>query len=272
MIGRKAAGLGLWAMLASLPALPAAAAAAPDIFLLAGQSNMSGRGSLAELAEAERRVDPQIRLYGNDGRFRPALDPLDDAGGQKDPVSADAQAAVGPGLFFARALKRLNGRPILLVPCAKGGSSIRRWEAGGGRDTLYGSCLARARSAGGRIKGILWYQGESDSESVESASRWSEAFAALVAAFRRDLVAKRLPVVFVQLADPPARADRAPRYPGWRVVQDRQAALRLPCSAMVRTAGLPRLDDELHLTSAAQRVLGARLAAAMHGLMRRKCG
>ena len=34
----------------------------------------------------------------------------------------------------------------------------------------------------------------------------------------------------------------------------------------------PRLDDELHLTSAAQRVLGARLAAAMHGLMRRKCG
>jgi hypothetical protein len=249
----------------------AAAAPKPDIYLLAGQSNMSGRGVIAELTEAERAVDPAIGLYGNDGQLRGAAEPLDDAAGQVDPVSADLQAAVSPGLFFARALKARNRRPILLLPCAKGGSSIAQWTPGPGRDGLYGSCLARARGLGGRVRGILWYQGESDSASLARAEAWGEAFAALAAAFRRDLGASRLPIVFVQLADPPARPDRAARYPGWSTVQAQQAGLRMQCMSMVTARGLERLEDELHLTTAAQRKLGTRLAAAMDRLIRQGC-
>ena len=61
-----------------------------DVYLLTGQSNMSGRGLLEELTAEERVADPAIRLYGNDGVTRPALDPLDDPAGQVDAVSRSA--------------------------------------------------------------------------------------------------------------------------------------------------------------------------------------
>ena len=43
-----------------------------DTYVLAGQSNMSGRGSLDELTAAERAPEAAIRLYGNDGQWRVA--------------------------------------------------------------------------------------------------------------------------------------------------------------------------------------------------------
>lgn len=239
--------------------------------MLAGQSNMSGRGALRASTPEERTPDPAIRVYGNDGAWRPALDPLDAAAGQIDTVSADAQAAVGPGLPFARAMRRLTRRPVDLVPCAKGGSSIRRWRPAEGRNTLYGSCVARTKEVGRRISGLLWYQGESDAESLEAAANWSAAFAGMVERFRRDLASPTLPIVLVQLADPPQREDRARRYPGWQTVQDAQADIRLRCVAMVSAMGLARNQDELHLSTEGQRVLGPMLARAMRALQRRGC-
>ncbi|KQN19487.1 hypothetical protein ASE86_13565 [Sphingomonas sp. Leaf33] len=257
-------------ILASLAAVAATPAVAQDVYILAGQSNMSGRGALAELTEDERAADPAIQLYGNDGQWRPARDPLDDATGQVDAVSADTKAAVGPGLFFARSLRARSRRPIVLVPCAKGGSTLAQWlPASVGRDTLYGSCLARARAAGGRIAGILWYQGESDTRDAAVARGWAIGFGTLVSAFRRDLAAPRLPVVFVRIADAPAGAGDAERYPAWRLVQSIQSRVRIDCTAMVRTDGLPRLPDDLHLTTPAQRTLGPRVADAMRVLQRR---
>ncbi|GAA0673162.1 hypothetical protein FHT00_001595 [Sphingomonas insulae] len=240
-----------------------------DVYVLAGQSNMSGRGRLADLAPAERIADPRIRLYGNDGRWRDALDPLDDAANQVDPVSADPQAAVGPGLPFARSLLRMRGHRVGLVPCAKGGSAIAAWVPGADRSTLYGSCAARVRDAKGRLAGLLWYQGESDTRGATSHT-WRSGFAAIVAAFRNDWNAPRLPIVFVQIADRPRIG--ADRYPDWTVVQAEQARVSLPCVAMVSTRTLRRNPDDLHLTTDAQRILGLRLAKAMATLQRQGCG
>jgi hypothetical protein len=246
--------------------------AAPDVFILAGQSNMSGRGALSDLSDAERTPDPAIRLYGNDDTRRDALDPLDDATGQADGVSADTQAAVGPGLFFARALRRQTHRAIMLVPCSKGGSSIDDWLPGGGRDTLYGSCLARVRAAGGHVAGVLWYQGETDAEKPRDvAAMWNPKFTALVRAFRRDLSASHLPVAFVQIADAPGPPDGSIQYPSWGLIQQQQARRAVGCATMVSATGLPLKEDRLHLTTAAQRVLGAKLAGAMDALIRRGC-
>lgn len=252
---------------------PALAAPKPDVYLLTGQSNMSGRGLIEELTTEERVADPAIQLYGNDEKTRPALDPLDDATGQVDAVSSDVNiAAVGPGLFFARAMRALRDRPILLVPCAKGGSSIGQWKPGGGRDTLYGSCLARARAVGGKIKGVLWYQGETDAGREGSAQAWKASFETLVARFRQDLGDKRLPIVIVQLADMPSPAISAPKtYPAWAEIQAVQAGPLPACVAMVSAKGLPKKSDDLHLTTAAQRDLGARLARAMDGLRHQGC-
>jgi hypothetical protein len=244
----------------------------PEVYLLAGQSNMSGRGLLAELTPEERTPDPAIQLLGNDGRTHAALDPLDDPAGQVDVVSADARAAVGPGLFFARRLRRIHQGPVLLVPCAKGGSFIGQWTPSEGRDTLYGSCLARARVVGGHVAGVLWYQGESDAGRPDAAGAWRASFEALVARLRLDLGSDRLPVVLVQLADPPSPEVSAPRtYPSWPAIQEAQAGPLPPCVDMVSAKGLPRQADELHLTTDAQRLIGGRLAVVMDGLRRRGC-
>ena len=98
-----------------------------EIYLLMGQSNMSGRGLLEELPTQRRTIDPAITVYGNDGAWRIASEPLDSATNQIDAVSADAAAGVGPGLSFAKALRqRRPDRRIGLIPCAKGGTSITR--------------------------------------------------------------------------------------------------------------------------------------------------
>ncbi|WP_380787064.1 sialate O-acetylesterase [Sphingomonas sp. R86521] len=256
------------AVLAAAEAL--AAGTAPDVYVLAGQSNMSGRGAIADLPAPDRIADPRIALYGNDGQWHPALDPLDDATGQVDAVSADKQAAVGPGLPFARTMLRTTRHSIALVPCAKGGSSIARWKPVPDRAALYGSCVARVREAGGHLAGMLWYQGETDAETpLVDAAGWTAAFQQMTSAFRNDLAAPKLPIVIVQIADRP-RTD-SDRYPSWTAIQDQQVRPPLPCTAMVSAKGLPRNPDDLHLTTHAQRTLGPRLAAAMARLIAEGC-
>lgn len=239
-----------------------------DIYLLMGQSNMSGRGVLEEAPPGALDPDERIRVYGNDGVWREAVEPLDSSNGQIDAVSAD-QAGVGPGLAFAKALVRKDGwRRVGLVPCAKGGSAIREWQPATARTTLYGSCLARAREAAtaGRIAGILWYQGETDASDEASATAWAPHFATMIASFRLALGRPDLPLVVVGLGDPPRTGKYATRFPIWRPVQTAQAQLHLPTQAYVSAAGLPRNPDELHLTTASQIRLGAALANAIETL------
>ena len=237
-----------------------------DIYLLMGQSNMAGRGVLADIPPGTLGPDPRIRLYGNDGVWRTAAEPIDSDIGQVDPVSGDKDAGVEPGLAFAKAMvARDPARPIGLVPCAKGGSGITEWPRAAARDTLYGSCLARARAAmaSGRIAGILWYQGETDAHDTALAIAWAARFTAMIRDFRADLGRPDLPLVVVGIGDQPMTGKYADRFPEWRIVQDAQAALRLPNQGYVAAAGLPRNPDDLHLTTAAQIRLGAALAGAM---------
>lgn len=243
-----------------------------DVYLLAGQSNMSGRGELADLTAAEREPDPAILLYGNDDKTRPATDPLDSAEGQVDTVSADPTTGVGPGLTFARTLRATEKRRIILVPCAKGGSSMAEWKPTYSRTSLYGSCLTRARQAGGRLAGVLWYQGEADGRTEEAALRWNQDFRALTTRLRLDLAAPRLPVVYVQLADSPGVRDGVTTHPAWASVQAAQAAAQtLNCVAMVSAQGLAKRDDQMHLTTASQRQLGVQLAGQMAALHAKAC-
>lgn len=237
----------------------------PLVFLLMGQSNMSGRGALEGLMALERKANPHILVLANDDRVRPALDPLDDPTGQTDPVSLDREAGVGPGLFFARQIAAQRRRGVMLVPCAKGGSAIAQWAPGGSAETLFGSCLRRARlaSATGELAGALWYQGESDAREAASARAWPEAYQRMLCALRTGLGRPDLPVVTVVIGDRPDTGPYAGRYPAWSLVQHQQGQLRLSDHATVSAAGLPRNPDQLHLSTAAQRTLGKRLARGL---------
>src|SRR6185436_14868221 len=113
------------------------------LFVLAGQSNMSGRGVSVPFPETGR-----IFLFANDYHWKTARDPLDSADHQVDEISADALAGTGPGLSFATELAKTYPQKIIgLIPCAKGATTIFEWERRLGDDTLYGSCLKRMRAA-----------------------------------------------------------------------------------------------------------------------------
>ena len=85
------------------------------LFILAGQSNMSGRAELPD----DQALDPQIVVFGNDYRWRVAVEPIDSPQGQVDAVSADMAddlARFSPGVAFARArpLSPDNAYPVPL--------------------------------------------------------------------------------------------------------------------------------------------------------------
>jgi hypothetical protein len=240
-----------------------------DIYVLAGQSNMSGRGSIRELPAGFPDHRERIFNYSNAGVWEPATPPIDHPVGQVDDISRD-DAGVGPGLPFAsRLLDRQRGTAIGLVPCAKGGSRIDDWARRVGRHSLYGSCIARVREAAahGVVRGILWYQGESDTESDDASSAWSVKFMALVDALRQDLGNPDLPVVFAQLGNLSESRRREPRFQAWEGLKAAQRSVQGRAILMVRTDDLPLSKDGLHLATAAQQQLGARLADAMLRLL-----
>jgi hypothetical protein len=238
------------------------------LFILAGQSNMVGVAPVPE----HQDQDLMIYVFGNDYRWRVAEEPVDNSDGQIDPVSYDRYAGFGPSLAFASALREQRPEMVVgLIPCAKSSSAIIEWQPSLSDQTLYGSCLKRARAAlqMGQIAGVLFFQGETD--TIDSArfpqyqsnpTQWSALFSTFVNSLRKDLNEPELPVVFAQIG--------TDTYPNevtyWELVKEQQRSIQLAHTAMITTDDLPLMDD-LHFTADSYRVIGERFAAAYFELV-----
>jgi hypothetical protein len=224
------------------------------LFLLAGQSNMAGRG----VVEAEDRVaHPRVLALDRAGAWVPAVDPIH----FDKPI-----AGVGPGRSFGLALAEANpAMRIGLIPAAVGGSPISSWEPGALYAETgahpYDDAIRRARIAmrDGELEAILWHQGESDA-SAQAAPEYARKLSALVERFRADLGDPTLPVLVGQLGEFEGKPWDAPH----RAVDAAHRALpsRLPNVAYVSAAGLAHKGDTLHFSAAAARTLGRRYAEA----------
>jgi hypothetical protein len=238
------------------------------LFILAGQSNMSGRG----LEFNPDETDSRVLVFGNDYRWHQAIEPVDDPTGQVDQVSEDLGTGYSPGMAFALASLEHNPRMIIgLIPCAKGASSIKEWQRDLSDQSLYGSCLKRVRAAStaGQVQGILFFQGEADAvdpdllpEHPPDAENWPALFISFVQDFRTDLLDPRLPVVFAQIG-----MQTAPSVlPNWDLVKQKQESVQLPWTAMIVTDDLP-LQDEVHFTTESYRIIGRRFSEAYWSLV-----
>ena len=121
-------------------------------FLLIGQSNMAGRGFVHEVPSI---YNERIEMLRN-GRWQMMTEPIN----YDRPVAGVSLAA-----SFAEAWCRMNpDEKIGLIPCAEGGSSIDEWETEG---VLFRHAVSEAKFAveNSELAGILWHQGESDSDS-----------------------------------------------------------------------------------------------------------
>ncbi|NLP10383.1 sialate O-acetylesterase, partial [bacterium] len=243
-----------------------------DLWILAGQSNMQGAGELVDVELPSLLV----HSYGMNERWSIAAEPLHWLMDSIDPVhhpgldgerlrrdgesqKKSAVAGAGCGLPFAKELVKTTGVPIGLIPCAHGGTSMTQWdpdkknEAG---HSLYGSMLRRFHAVGGKVKGLLWYQGESDANRGD-APQFHDRFSRFIEAVRRDFNAPELPVYFAQIS----RIVTKDAFPYWDDIREQQrlCAAEIPHCGMVSTLDLP-LDDPVHISTPGHKRLGKRFA------------
>lgn len=220
------------------------------LFLLAGQSNMAGRGSV----EAEQEKDGRVFALNKDGEWVVAQDPL----------HFDKPKVVGVGLGRTFAADYADANPDIsvgLIPCAVGGSPIESWIPGGMHeqtksypldDTLKRVAIARKS---GVLKGILWHQGESNSNERRSAG-YEAKLAQLVDNLRTQFGDPQLPFVIGQLG-----IFKEKPWNEFRVRVDgahKRLASTLHKSAFVSSLGLGHKGDITHFNSDGYRELGHR--------------
>lgn len=164
-----------------------------DVYLLIGQSNMAGRGTLADADRTE--VIDGVFLLGPDDTPVPATNPFNQYSTIKK--SGSTLQRMNPGYAFSKTVYAYEKtRPILIVCNARGGTAISEWAKG---ENYYNEAVRRAKEAMryGTLKGILWHQGCSDSGKPES---YMPKLVQLVADLRADLGMGDIPFVAGELA------------------------------------------------------------------------
>ena len=258
--------LGLIGLLFTLKSQ--AAPAPREIYLLIGQSNMAGRGPVAE---SDKQPIPGLWMFTEAGAWQPAADPL-----RYDKPKA---AGVGPGISFGQEL--LKAKPdveIGLVNRAFGGTAIAEWKKGGAPHKeaspekgtpptlypLYKDAVKAVQAAvqqGGVLKGIIWHQGESD---YRGRGFTKEAYAAalteLIANLRTDLNAPQVPFVMGELGEF-LDQKTVPFAPVNEALHE--VAAKVPKVGVASSEGLKTKGDNLHFDTPSQRLFGQRYAAEM---------
>lgn len=222
------------------------------LYLLIGQSNMAGRGSLDE---ESKKQNQQILMLDSNNHWVIATDPVH--------FDKPSIIGVGPAISFATEMLGNNKKiKIGLIPCALGGSPIKVWEP---KEMYlnnfhpYDDAIARTKLAmkNGVLKGILWHQGESDNDSMHAAIYMSK-LTVLIERLRIDLNQPGLPFVageigyfnkdnFINLV-----IDQLPQH--------------VAGTAVVSAKDLTDKGDHLHFNTASARELGKRYAEAMKKL------
>lgn len=266
-----------------------------DTWILAGQSNMQGFGLLSD-PRRTMTTDDRVEHLTSSGEWAPGADPLQRLWESYTPVhqrfqrmgliGADVgltddelaqrererpREGAGLGMSFASRMADLTGNRVGLIPAAHGGSSLAQWaptfggEPAGSTSTLYGSMLDRVQRTRERkdveLRGVLWYQGESDANLTDAAN-YAERFDAWLTRLRLDLGEFELPLYAVQLGrftgheDPGFGVETA-----WDRVREAQRTLpsRSPATGVVSAVDLG-LSDTIHISAPELERLGRRLA------------
>lgn len=237
------------------------------IVLLAGQSNMAGRGNYAQLAPADTVTYSNVLSLDRDLNWVRA----------KHPLHWDkSEAGVGMGITFAHELAEKMGGDVAigLVPCAAGGTSIGKWLEDfkfeyTGNFNLYTNLIKRANKAAesGNIIGMMWHQGEGDAGDSNAYLTYLDKMQTLFNRVRKDLNMPYMPIVVGELGDYLSYA---------RLAEINAAINELPTvminSGAVDTKGLTPNSDKVHFTANSQLELGKRYADVFYPILANTMG
>ena len=230
------------------------------LVLLAGQSNMAGRG---EIEPEDREEIPGLLMINRNFEWVPAV----------EPVTADRSfAGVGPGRTFGKLLLEANpGCTVGLVPTAVGGTPISAWKRSGSspgdpRERPYDQSIERATAAlqRGDFAAVLWHQGETDAKLKNR--RYAEDLKEVIRNFRTDLPLAGVPFLCGGLGE----YLKGSQYDFPSIDADiKTVAAELPELGYVSVAELTDKGDKLHFSSASARELGRRYFAEYQRLVDR---
>ena len=138
------------------------------VVVVLGQSNAHGAGVGLD-RDGLDAPHPRVHQWAASGRSKNTV-----VAGSNPLFHEVPSKAVGFGPTFAGHLADATGRPVLLVPYARGDSGFARihgisWDPSdtGARVNLFHDAMTRIRSgmnlaAGNELAAVLWHQGESD--------------------------------------------------------------------------------------------------------------
>lgn len=225
------------------------------IVVLAGQSNMAGRGFVEE---EDRKPIPNVYMLDQFGNWVPAIDPV-----HYDKPSA----GVGPGRSFAKML--VESDPTIsvgLVPTACGGSSIDHWVPGvyfsQTKSYPYDDAIARTKRAleDGVLEAVLWRQGEADA-NVAKAQQHAKKLSELFKRFRDEFNEPEVPILVGELFyNQETQGSIAIRNAQKEVVKQMQPA------AFVSSEGTKLNPDQIHFDRKSQLEQGKRFFNALQEL------
>ena len=239
-----------------------------DLYLLAGQSNMDGRGLISELSEEQQKpVDQAIIFYRNAKVSSDHWQPLKPGFSLPPKYRGKLPAPTfGLEIGFARAMRKAQPETKLaLIKGSKGGTNLRAdWfpgakedEASQGpqyQDFIKTIQLATAeltrRGDTFSIRGLLWHQGEADKKS--SAKAYARRLNRLINRIREDVGVPDLPVVVGEVFD------NGERDTVREATQN--VAKASPTVGIATCEGTTTSDSGTHFDAASQLLLGNRYA------------
>ena len=253
---------------------PTCVAETYDVYLMAGQSNMDGRGLVSELSQEQQQpIDQAIIFYRSMPVTSDGWQPLA-PGFSVPPKYRDdlPSPTFGIEIGFAQAMvKAQPGTKLALIKGSKGGTSLRAdWKPGVKgdkasqgpryRDFIETIKLATAelskRGDTFVIRGLLWHQGEADKKS--SAKVYRRRLNEFIDRIREDVGIPDLPVVVGEVFDNGKRDT---------VLEATQrVAKESPIVGLVTNEGTTTSDPGTHFDAASQLLLGGRYAEQIRNL------
>lgn len=222
------------------------------VFVMAGQSNMAGRG----LVEPQDTIPhPRILTVNSKGNLIVAKEPLH--------FYEPTMTGLDCGVSFARTLLKSipDSITILMIPTAVGGSAIDQWLG----DSIHRNVKLLTNFRGkidiarryGEVKGIIWHQGESDSNPKLIGS-YEGKLRILFGKFREYANKADLPIVMGEIGIFTDSTE-------YKKLMNRtilRFANTEPNTACVSTSDFNHKGDKLHFDSQSQRTMGERMAHA----------